>query len=118
LLACSAALAVLETLEQDDLIERAERQGRAIHAAFCESLDGVPGIVDIRHKGMMIGIELDLPCGELVSMALAQGLLINVTNEKTIRLLPPLILDEAQIELLVAILSGLIKDYTAQDVTL
>jgi acetylornithine/N-succinyldiaminopimelate aminotransferase len=118
LLACSAALAVLETLEQEKLAERAERQGRAIHATFSESLDGIPGVVDIRHKGMMIGIELDRPCGELVSAALEKGLLINVTNEKTIRLLPPLIFDEAQIELLVATLSGLVKDYTAQDVTL
>jgi acetylornithine/N-succinyldiaminopimelate aminotransferase len=118
LLACSAALAVLETLEQDDLIDRAERHGRAIHAAFSERLDGIPGVVDIRHKGMMIGIELDRPCGDLVSAALERGLLINVTNEKTIRLLPPLIFDEAQIELLVATLSGLVKDYTAQDVTL
>jgi acetylornithine aminotransferase apoenzyme (EC 2.6.1.11) len=108
----------LETLEQENLIEKAEQKGRAIHAALSESLDDVPGIVDIRHKGMMIGIELDRPCGELVVKALAQGLLINVTNEKTIRLLPPLIFDDEQIELLAATLSGLIKDYTAQDVTL
>lgn len=118
LLACSAALAVLDTLEQEKLADQAERHGRAIQAAFSESLDGMPGVVDIRHKGMMIGIELDRPCGGLVSAALERGLLINVTNEKTIRLLPPLIFDEAQIELLVAILSGLVKDYTAQDVTL
>jgi acetylornithine/N-succinyldiaminopimelate aminotransferase len=118
LLACSAALAVLDTLEQEKLADQAERHGRAIHAAFSESLDGIPGVVDIRHKGMMIGIELDRPCGDLVSAALERGLLINVTNEKTIRLLPPLIFDEAQIELLVATLSGLVKDYTAQDVTL
>jgi len=118
LLACSAALAVLETLAQENLIEKAEQKGRAIHAALSESLSDVAGIVDIRHKGMMIGIELDRPCGDLVSMALKQGLLINVTNEKTVRLLPPLIFDDEQIELLAATLSGLIKDYTAQDVTL
>jgi len=118
LLACSAALAVLETLEQDNLIERAEKQGRAIHAAFSESLDGVPGVVAIRHKGMMIGIELERPCGDLVSLALQQGLLINVTNEKTIRLLPPLIFDDGQIERLVTTLSSLVKDYTAHVVTL
>jgi acetylornithine/N-succinyldiaminopimelate aminotransferase len=117
-LACSAALAVLETLEQDKLAERAERHGRAIHAAFSASLNDIPGVVGIRHKGMMIGIELDRPCADLVSRALEKGLLINVTNERTIRLLPPLIFDAAQIELLTATLSGLVKDYTAQDVTL
>ena len=118
LLACSAALAVLDTLQQDNLIEQAGRRGHAIHAAFTQKLNGVPGVVDIRHKGMMIGIELDRPCGDLVAVALEQGLLINVTNEKTIRLLPPLILDDAQVELLVTTLSSLVKDYTAQVVTL
>jgi acetylornithine aminotransferase len=60
----------------------------------------------------MIGIELDRPCAELVHLALQQRLLINVTNETTIRLLPPLIIDELQIKLLVETLSGIINDYT------
>jgi acetylornithine aminotransferase len=62
----------------------------------------------------MIGIELDKPCAELVHLALQQRLLINVTNETTIRLLPPLIIDELQIKLLVETLSGIINDYTEQ----
>lgn len=118
LLACSAALAVLETLERDGLLAQAEKQGRAIHDGLRARLRDVPGIVGLRHKGMMIGIELDRPCADLVARALAQGLLINVTNEKTIRLLPPLIIDDAQVELLVAVLSGLVEDFAAQAVAL
>jgi len=63
---------------------------------------------------LMIGIELDGPCAELVNSALQQRLLINVTNETTIRLLPPLIIDEQQIKLLVETLSTLITEYTEQ----
>jgi acetylornithine/N-succinyldiaminopimelate aminotransferase len=60
----------------------------------------------------MIGIELDLPCAELMALALKKGLLINVTNERTIRLLPPLVIDEYQIDFLIATLSALIEEYT------
>jgi acetylornithine aminotransferase len=62
----------------------------------------------------MIGIELDSPCAELIKSALQQRLLINVTNDSTIRLLPPLIIDEQQIKLLVDTLSTLINNYTEQ----
>ena len=79
---------------------------------FNERLQGNKHIVDIRNKGLMIGIELDSPCAELVKSALEQHLLINVTNETTIRLLPPLIIDEQQIKLLVDTLSALIIEYT------
>ncbi|MDD5273230.1 MAG: aspartate aminotransferase family protein [Methylovulum sp.] len=113
-LACSAALAVLATLDADNLIEAAARKGQAIHQGFSAHLQGQPHIVDIRHKGMMIGIELDSPCADLVGQALQAGLLINVTNERTIRLLPPLIMDEAQIQLLIDTLSPLILAFTAQ----
>ncbi|MGZ8227333.1 MAG: acetylornithine/succinylornithine family transaminase [Methylococcaceae bacterium] len=110
-LACSAALAVLETLEQENLIEQAEQKGNAICTGFTEQLQGNVHVVDIRHKGMMIGIELDRPCAELVQSALEQYLLINVTNEKTIRLLPPLIMDAQQIKQLVDTLSALIQEF-------
>jgi len=113
-LACSAALATLETLGRENLTALAEQKGNAIHSGFRERLQGNKHIVDIRHKGMMIGIELDSPCADLVKSALAQGLLINVTNEKTIRLLPPLIMDAQQINQLVESLSALIQEYTGQ----
>ncbi len=111
-LACSAALAVLETLDNENLIEQAAQKGDAICSGFIERLRGNTHVVDIRHKGMMIGIELDKPCAELVNSALQKGLLINVTNEKTIRLLPPLIINEQQINQLVETLSALIQEYT------
>ena len=113
-LACSAALAVLATLDEENLIELAQQKGQAICAGFIEHLQGNKHIVDIRNKGLMIGIELDSPCAELVKSALQQHLLINVTNETTIRLLPPLIIDEQQIKLLVETLSTLITEYTEQ----
>jgi len=113
-LACSAALAVLTALDQQHLVESAVQKGDAICAGLAEQLRGNTHVVDIRHKGMMIGIELDSPCAELVKSALQRRLLINVTNEKTIRLLPPLIIDEQQIHQLVDSLSALIQDYTEQ----
>ena len=111
-LACSAALAVLATLDAENLVELAGQKGQAICAGFTERLQGNKHVVDIRHKGLMIGIELDSPCAELVKAALQQRLLINVTNESTIRLLPPLIIDAQQIQLLVDTLSTLIAEYT------
>ncbi|MFZ2450420.1 MAG: aspartate aminotransferase family protein [Methylovulum miyakonense] len=113
-LACSAALAVLATLDADGLLAAATSKGAAICAGFTGHLQGNPHIVDIRHQGMMIGIELDTPCTGLVGQALEAGLLINVTYEKNIRLLPPLIMDGPQIQQLVGTLSSLISAFTAQ----
>ncbi|MDO9422995.1 MAG: aspartate aminotransferase family protein [Methylobacter sp.] len=107
-LACSAALAVLATLDAENLIEQAAQKGDAISAALKERLLGNAHVVDIRHKGMMIGIELDRPCTELVQAALQNNLLINVTAEKTIRLLPPFIINDQQMTQLVETLSTLI----------
>lgn len=111
-LACSAALAVLETIETEQLCQQAETKGNAIHQAFSAQLKKNAHIINIRNKGMMIGIELDMPCTELVGLAQDAGLLINVTGTSSIRLLPPLIISETQIALLVETLSGLINSYT------
>jgi acetylornithine/N-succinyldiaminopimelate aminotransferase len=112
-LACSAALAVLSTLDEEKLVEQVPQKGQAIYSGLTERLQNNKHIVDIRHKGLMIGIELDSACAELVKSALQKGLLINVTNETTIRLLPPLIIDEQQIKQLVETLSTLINEFTA-----
>jgi acetylornithine aminotransferase len=117
-LACSAALAVLTTLETDNLITQATLKGQQIAKALTRLLQTNPHVVDIRHKGLMIGIELDQPCAELVSLALKQRLLINVTNEKTIRLLPPLVINAEQIQQLINTLATLIQEYTHQSRTL
>ena len=111
-LACSAALAVLTVMDEDNLIEQAIQKGIDICSGFTERLKKNMHVVDIRHKGLMIGIELDKPCSDLVKLALEQHLLINVTNETTIRLLPPLIIDKQQINLLIDILSTLIDEFT------
>jgi len=71
------------------------------------------GVVEIRGHGLMIGIELDRPCGELVGKALAAGLLINVTADKVIRLLPPLVFSESDARELVARLAPLVKEFLA-----
>ncbi|MEQ1622330.1 MAG: aspartate aminotransferase family protein [Methylococcales bacterium] len=108
-LACNAALAVLDTLDRDNLVDQATQKGDAISAGFVVALAGIKQVLEIRHKGLMIGIELDSPCADLVPLALSHGLLINVTNDRVIRLLPPLIIDGAQITQLVETLSSLIK---------
>ena len=110
-LACSAALAVLKALSRDQLIERAARLGDQIRDTLRTALGKHAHVVDVRGKGMMIGIELDQPCGELVSLALERGLLINVTADKVVRLLPPLVFTEEQARLLADELSKLIVGY-------
>ncbi len=95
-LACAAALAVLDTLEADGLIERAETLGRRIVDRLRASLEGNNAVVDIRGKGLMIAVELREPCGGLVTTALTEGVLINVTRDNVVRLLPPLTLTDAE----------------------
>jgi len=114
-LACSAALAVLDTLAASGLIADAERKGRLITSQISDKTLGNPHIVAIRQLGLMIGLELDRPCGELVAKALAKGLLINVTADNVIRLLPPLLINEQQIDMLTDILAALIQEITAED---
>lgn len=111
-LACSAALAVLDTLDSSNLISDAETKGKRICESIARQLEGNQHIVAVRHQGLMIGIELDAPCGGLVGKALEKGLLINVTADSTIRLLPPLLIDDAQIDLLTETLSALIKEHS------
>jgi acetylornithine/N-succinyldiaminopimelate aminotransferase len=110
-LACTAALTTLETIEQDGLRENAVRIGELIVASLKQALGGMPGVVQIRGNGLMIGIELDRSCGELVKRALAQGLLINVTSDKVIRLVPPLIMNAQEAQQLVAGVVSLVQEF-------
>ncbi len=112
-LACRAASAVLATIEDEGLTARAAERGAQLLAGFRQALAHQPGVADIRGRGLMIGIELDRPCADLVGQALAAGLLINVTADRVIRLLPPLILEPAQADLLVSELARLIRDFLA-----
>ena len=112
-LACVAALTTLDVIEDEKLMERAHRLGEEIRSGFQRELEGLPGVVSIRGDGLMIGIELDRPCGELVQDALAHGLLINVTVERVIRLLPPLVFTDADAQRLVETLSPRIRGFLA-----
>jgi len=112
-LACTAALTTIETIEQDGLMAKAEATGVLIRSLMAAVLAGVKGVVDIRGHGLMIGIELDRPCGELVGQALAAGLLLNVTADTVVRLLPPLIFGENEARELVARSAPLIKEFLA-----
>ncbi len=112
-LACRAARAVLEVIQSEDLAGRAAATGQYLLDGFRQRLAGVSGVTAIRGCGLMLGIELDRPCPELVAQALAQGLLINVTADRVIRLLPPLILEQAQADLLLDGLAELVRGWVA-----
>jgi acetylornithine aminotransferase len=110
-LACRAAATVIEVLERDRLIDRAAEMGDYLLREFRRLLDGVAGVVEVRGRGLMLGIELDRSCGGLVEQALGEGLLINVTADRVIRLLPPLILERAEADLLISTVSRLIRGF-------
>lgn len=110
-LVCRAARAVLDTMAADDLIANAETQGAYLLQGFRERLAEVPGVVEVRGRGLMLGIELDRPCADLVALALAAGLLINVTAERVVRLLPPLILERPEADQLLDQLGELIERF-------
>lgn len=113
-LACAAALATLQTIEEEKLLDNARARGEAIRSGLRAALLGMHGVVDIRGEGMMIGIELDRPCGELVAVARDAGVLINVTSDTVIRLVPPLIYGAAEVDTLVTAVSGIVKNYLQQ----
>jgi acetylornithine aminotransferase len=110
-LACVAALTTLDVIEQDGLMARAVVLGNAIRDGLRTALDGVAGVVDIRGEGLMIGIELDKPCGELVGKARETGLLINVTADSVVRLLPALTYSDADAKKLVDMLARQIREF-------
>ena len=110
-LACRVGLSVLDTIEIEGLSQRAQELGSRMLNAFRERLGGLKGVSDIRGLGLMLGIQLDRPCGELVTRALEQGLLINVTADQVIRLLPTLTMDDATCDEIVDKVAGLVSDF-------
>jgi len=110
-LACAAALAVCNTLNEQRLWDRAAALGARIMDGLREALEGATGVAGLRGQGLMIGIALDRPCADLVSTALSDGLLINVTADSVIRLLPPLVMSEQQADMLVAKLGSLVRGF-------
>jgi len=110
-LACTAALTTLEVIERQNLHEHAEEIGNWLSQAIRDALKDVPGVLKVRNAGLMIGIVLDRPCGELVGQALAEGLLTNVTADSVVRLLPPLIINQEEAQQLVDMLVPLIRKF-------
>lgn len=112
-LACTAALTTLDVMTRDGLLENAAARGAQLREELARALEGVTGVTDIRGDGLMMGVELDRPCGELVGQALAAGVLINVTAERVVRLLPPLTFSAADVTALVELLAPLIRKFLA-----
>ena len=109
-LACAAALAVIETIESENLCGQAAEMGDRLCQSFRKEFEGADYVVDIRGKGLMVAIELDQACTELAVLSKVKGVLINVTGDgKIVRLLPPLILSESEASLIVGVVSKLIK---------
>jgi acetylornithine/N-succinyldiaminopimelate aminotransferase len=112
-LASTAAWTTIAVIEESGLIDNAVAIGRLIREGLAQALADCQGVVEIRGQGLMIGIELDRPCGELVTRALEIGLLINVTADKVVRLLPPLNFSADEARELVSRLGGLIGEFLA-----
>ncbi len=108
-LACAAALAVVDEMESRSLANKAVVMGERLVTGLKSALANCAQVKAIRGQGLMIGIELTEPCTELVPQALEKGLLINVTAERVIRLLPPLVIEAAEIDRIVDTLAALIK---------
>jgi acetylornithine aminotransferase len=113
-LACMAALTTLSVIEDEGLMENAVRIGDFIRSELGRRLADARGLKEIRGRGLMIGIELEYPCGELVQQALDRGLLINVTVDNVIRLVPPLVLKREEAELLLDTLVPLTTAFLAR----
>ncbi|MFG6439708.1 aspartate aminotransferase family protein [Roseateles sp. LKC17W] len=113
-LAMRAGVETLKVMAEDGLLANAEAVGATLRKGLAEGLGGEAGVVDIRGQGLMLGVELDRPCGVLLTRALEAGLLISVTADRVVRLLPPLILTHDEAHQITAILVPLIKAFLAE----
>jgi len=113
-LATTAAYTTLQIIADEGLLENATRIGNLIRTSLRERFTDYTAVKEIRGKGLMVGIELDRACGELVQSALDRGLLLNVTAETVVRLLPPLIMQPPEATQLIEVLSGLIHDFVTE----
>jgi acetylornithine/N-succinyldiaminopimelate aminotransferase len=113
-LAMRAAVETLKLIESEGLLKNAEAVGEHLRAALRRELGGVEGVVDIRGEGLMIGVELAKPCGAILTRAADAGLLLSVTADTVIRLVPPLIFTRADADETVAKLAPLVKAFLAE----
>ena len=113
-LAMRAGVETIRIMEEDGLLNHAAKVGAHLHAALVRDIGSLPGVIDIRGQGLMIGIELNRSCGGLMQRALDAGLLISVTADKVIRLVPPLIITEKEADEVVALLAPLVRQWLAE----
>jgi len=113
-LAMCAVVTTLDTMREEGLLANAVRVGDAIRGGLAAALAGSPGVVEVRGMGLMLGLELDRPCGEIVPRSLEAGLVVNVTAENVIRLLPPLVMTEAEGREVLERLLPVVKAFLAQ----
>jgi acetylornithine aminotransferase len=114
-LAMRAGLATIAAIESESLLENASRQEARIRQGLERHLGDVRGVIEIRGRGLMLGVALDRPCGQIVGQALQAGLVLNVTADSVIRLLPPLIFQDEHSDLLVETLAPLVRSLLEQD---
>ena len=113
-LAMRAGVETLRIMEEDGVMANAASVGKVLHDALAAGLAGVAGVKEIRGAGLMIGIELDRPCGVILSRAAAAGLMLSVTADSVIRLVPPLILSADEAQQIAAILCPLVKTFLSE----
>nr|WP_315230065.1 aspartate aminotransferase family protein [uncultured Albidiferax sp.] len=115
-LAMRAGVETIRIMEEDGLLENAAKVGAHLQMSLRNALEGVAGFKEVRGQGLMVGVQLDRPCGVLAQRAVDAGLLISVTADSVIRLVPPLIMTAAEADELVAILCPLITQFLAEPV--
>jgi acetylornithine aminotransferase len=113
-LAMRAGVETIRIMEEHKLLENAATVGAHLKAALEREIGGLPGVKEIRGQGLMLGIELDRPCGVILNRACDAGLLLSVTADKVIRLVPPLILSIAEADEIVAILAPIVKNFLSE----
>jgi acetylornithine aminotransferase len=116
-LAMTAVRTTIDTMKEENLLQNAERVGNLLQQGLKDQLGAAKGVADVRGMGMMIGVELEESCGDLVKQALEAGLVINVTVDKVVRLLPPLVMKEAEAREVLARLVPLVKAFVGNRVT-
>ena len=112
-LASAAAQAVVKTIDEENLVAHAAKMGERLQNGLRDGLAGVNSVREVRGKGLMVGVEMAHPCGELVATALERGMLINVTAEQVLRLLPPIVISEQEVDELVDGVCKLVRDWSA-----
>jgi acetylornithine aminotransferase len=113
-LACRTALEVINVIEQNNLVDRAAHLGTHILSGLKTNLQGVPQVKEVRGKGLLLAIELTSPCTQLAKEGLDNGIVINVTNHNVIRILPPLIINDEEADLIVEKITSLVKNFTPE----